>query len=229
MCLGPAAVPTGPGAHVTTTSATTSFRLVALPGESLDIPEKHGGNVIRRICLVGVAIVAGSLVVGGGLAGAASTSTGTSAVKSTVLACKISMTTTPPAGSNVVLLAPRGNQYGPTHCSAKGFGPAAMADSFTVPDSGDTVGTYYEYFRAGTVYGKFDLTPLPGSGISSSSFQSQSWTGTLTVTGGTGIYKGIAPIKGKKGVGTMKCASPDSVHVTCNETVQVGLPPGFKP
>jgi hypothetical protein len=104
-----------------------------------------------------------------------------------------------------------------------------MADSFTVPESGDTVGTYYQYFRAGTVYGEFDLTPLPGTGISGTSFQSQSWTGTVTVTGGTGIYNGITRVKGKQGVGTMNCTSPDSVHVTCTERIKVVLPTGLTP
>lgn len=182
----------------------------------------------RRMCLVGVAISASSLVAGVGFAAAAGKSAAT-AVKPTALKCKIYMTTAPPAGSGVVLVAPQGKQYGPNRCATPGFGSGMIADTFTVPDSGDTVGTYYQYFRAGSVYGKFDLTPLPGNGISSSSFQSQSWAGTVTVTGGTGVYKGITHAKGKKGIGTMKCTSPDSVHLTCTQNVKVVLPSGFKP
>jgi hypothetical protein len=180
------------------------------------------------MCLVGVAISASSLVAGVGFAAAASKSAAT-AVKPTALKCKISMTTQPPPGSNVVLVAPQGSQYGATHCPTAGYGSGAIVDKFTVPDSGDTVGTYYQYFHAGTIYGKFDLTPLPGNGISSTSFQSQAWTGTVTVTGGTGVYKGITRAKGKKGIGTMHCTSPDSVHLTCTENMKVILPAGFKP
>jgi hypothetical protein len=48
----------------------------------------------------------------------------------------------------------------------------------------------------------------------------------LTVLGGTGVYKGI---RGKKNTGTLDCASPDSVHLTCNEKVKAVLPATFTP
>jgi hypothetical protein len=183
-----------------------------------------------RISLVGAAIAASSLVIGVGFAGAASTRTAAKAVQPTVLKCRISsLTTGPPADSNVVLVADSGTQYGRNFCAKNGFGPGVISDSFTVPDSGDTVGTYTEYFRAGTVFGKFDLTPLEGTGISDSGFGAQSWTGTISVAGGTGIYAGIARAKGKKGVGAMNCTSPDSVHLACTETMKIVLPAGFKP
>jgi hypothetical protein len=170
---------------------------------------------------------AASFIVGAGLATAASSTT---AIKPTVLRCKISMSTQPPAGSNSVdQAAPQGAQYGPSHCPRKGFGSGVIADSFTVPDTGDTVGTYVQYFHAGTIMGKFDLTPEPSTGISDSSFQSQTWTGTVKVTGGTGVYKGITGIKGKKGLGVFNCASVDSVHLKCNEKVKVTLPATFVP
>jgi hypothetical protein len=183
-----------------------------------------------RISLVGAAIAAGSLVIGVGFAGAASKHTAAKAVTPTAVKCKImTLTTTPPADSNVVLIGDAGTQYGRSFCAKSGFGAGIIADSFTVPDSGDTVGTYTEYFRAGTVFGKFDLTPLEGTGISDTGFGTQSWTGTITVRGGTGVYQGIARAQGKKGIGTMNCTSPDSVHLSCTETVKVLLPANFKP
>ena len=179
------------------------------------------------MCLVGAAICASSLVAGAGFASAASNSAAT-AVKRITLNCKIDMTTVPPAGSNVVLVAPQGKQYGPDRCATAGFGSGIIANTFTVPDSGDTVGVFSQYFRAGGIFGKFDLTPLQGTGISPTSFQSQAWTGTVTVTGGTGIYSGITHAKGKKGIGRMHCTSPDSVHLSCTDSVNVVLPAGFK-
>jgi hypothetical protein len=154
----------------------------------------------------------------------------TPAVKPTALNCKISMSTQPPAGSNAVdQPASQGVQYGPTHCARKGFGHGVIADSFTVPDSGDTVGTYVQYFQAGSIVGKFDLTPNEGAPVSDATFQSQTWTGTVTVTGGTGVYKGIKSKKGKKGMGVLKCTSVDSVHLSCSEKVKVVLPSTFTP
>lgn len=175
----------------------------------------------RRSWFAVAAVMATSLAVGVGMAVAASPKA-SSTVKPTVLKCKISLTTTPPSGSNTVSQpSSQGSQYGPVHCPKAGFGGGIEKDSFTVPDSGDTVGTYTQYFHAGTVSGSFDLTPTEGPPISSSNFDAQSWTGTLTVTGGTGVYNGI---KGKKGSGVFNCTSPDSVHLTCTEKVKVKMP-----
>jgi hypothetical protein len=170
-------------------------------------------------------MAAASLVVGVGLAAAAS-STKTK-VKPTVLKCNVSMATQPPAGSNSVAQpASQGEMYGPTSCPKKGFGSGVVATSFTVPDSGDTVGTYVQYFHKGTINGAFDLTPAESQTPSATNFESQSWTGTVTVLGGTGIYKGI---RGKKDTGVLDCTSPDSVHLTCTEKIKVKLPPAFTP
>ncbi len=178
----------------------------------------------RRICLVVAAVSAASLIVGVGLAEAAS---GGTAVKPTLLKCTMSMTTQPPAGSNSVDQPPtQGVQYGPSHCPRLGFGPGIVADSFTVPDSGDNVGTFVQYLRAGTIRGRFDLSPLPSTGTSDTGFESQSWDGTLSILGGTGVYTGI---QSKKGAGKFKCTSPDSVHLTCTEKVKVELPATFVP
>ena len=154
-------------------------------------------------------------------AGASPKANNKSAIKPITLHCGVSMTATPPAGTNVVdQPASQGNQYGPFRCPTKGFGGGIISDSFTVPDSGDTVGTYTQYFHAGTITGAFDLTPLESSEPSSTNFTSQSWTGTITVTGGTGLYKGIV---GKKNTGVLNCTSADSVHITCTEKVKVKM------
>jgi hypothetical protein len=168
--------------------------------------------VKRRILLVGSALaIAVPFVVGIGVAGAASTAT-----KPVVLKCHMSLSAVPPAGSSQVNQPPaQGNQYGAVHCPSIGGG--VEATSFNVPDSGDTVGSYIQYFGTGSIRGKFDLTPQEGSGsLSATSFESESWVGTLTVTGGTGPY---AKAAGKKGV--MKCTSDDTVHLTCTEKVKL--------
>jgi hypothetical protein len=164
--------------------------------------------VKRRICLVGIALAATPLAVGIGVASAKSTA----APKPVTLKCHVALATVPPAGSASVDQPPAsGAQYGVVHCPSIGGG--IEADTFTVPDSGNTVGSYSQYFGAGSIQGKFVLIPSEGSGdLSATSFESESWVGTVTITGGTGVY---AHASGKKGV--LKCTSGDSVHLTCTE------------
>jgi hypothetical protein len=163
-----------------------------------------------RFLFVVTAVMASSLAVGVGIAGAAAPAT-------TKLTCHMSLTITPPAGSNAVAQpALQGWQYGQVHCGRAAIGSGVMADSFTVPDTGNTVGTFTQYFKAGTVRGSFDIAPAESGPISVQSFESQSWLGTVRVTGGTGVYSAI---KGKRGV--MSCSSPDSVHLTCTEKIRV--------
>jgi len=139
---------------------------------------------------------------------------GTAAKSVATLKCHIALSTVPPPGSPAVDQPPtQGLQYGPVHC--KGAGSGVESDTFKVPLSGNNVGSYAQYFGTSSIRGKFNLTPSEGSGdISQGSFLSESWVGTLTVTGGTGQYAGAA---GKKG--TMKCTSDDTVHVTCTEKI----------
>lgn len=173
----------------------------------------------RRICLVGIAIAAVPFAVGISVATAASKSTGSKpAAKATVLKCHLSLGTVPPAGSAAVDQPPaQGAQYGTVHCGGASFGWGVEKDTFNVPDSGDTVGSYAQYFASGSIHGKFDLTPNPGGGdLTGTGFASQSWTGTVTVTGGTGT---LAKAAGKKGV--LKCTSDDSVHLTCTEKLKL--------
>ncbi len=168
----------------------------------------------RRICLVGTALAAAPFAAGIGIAPANAAGT---AAKAVVLKCHISLNTAPPSDSNSVSQPPAaGAQYGAIHCPPAGtFGPGLEADSFTVPDSGDMVGNYIQYFSAGSIHGKFDLTPQPGV-LSPTSFENESWVGKVTVTGGTGAYAGA---RGKSG--TLTCTSPDTVHLTCTEKVKL--------
>lgn len=181
----------------------------------------------RRISFVGTAVAAASLVVGVGLAAAAGTG---QTANSVTLTCKIAIATPPGPGESTVEQPPlAGTFYGPSHCrtNTKSFGGSTEAAPFKVADSGDTVGTYAQYFGAGSITGKFDLTPGEGTLPTADNFLSTTYTGTVTVTGGTGTFAGIKGLAGKKHMGTLHCTSPDTVHLTCTEKVKVTLPPGL--
>jgi len=175
----------------------------------------------RRICLVGTAIAAVPFAVGISVATAASkTTTPKPAVKAVVLKCHMSLSTVPPPGSAAVDQPPsQGAQYGSVHCRGGSFGFGVEKSTFKVPDSGDTVGSYVQYFGGGSIRGKFDLSPDESGDVSSTDFTSESWTGTVTVTSGTGT---LAKASGKKGV--LKCTSGDSVHMTCTEKLKLKQP-----
>ena len=135
------------------------------------------------------------------------------------LTCHEELIAAAPEGTNVVDQPPtQGAQYGPVNChGATAFGHGSTATKFNVPDTGDTVGKYTQYFSAGTVKGTFDLTPNE-SNFTPTTFTAQSWQGTVKVLSGTGVYKGI---KGKKGTGVLKCTSPDTVHLSCTEKIKL--------
>ncbi len=175
----------------------------------------------RRICLVGTAVVVSSLLATGGMAVAAG-KPGIKKVKPVVLRCTMQLNTAPPAGQpNVDQPPAQGSQYGPVHCTRKGFGTGLAGDTFTVPDSGDNVGTYVQYMHDGSITGKFDISPNQDVSLSSDTFTSETYTGTLTIVKGSGIYKGI---KEKRGTGVLSCTSPDTVHLSCTEKIRVFLP-----
>ena len=109
--------------------------------------------------------------------------------------------------------------YGPIGCPRQGYGGGIEASSFIVPFSGDTIGTFTQYLSAGSIKGRFNLVPQEGSPVSTGTgFSSQDWVGILTVTGGTGIYKGI---RSNRNAGTLTCSSTDTVHLMCTEKVKV--------
>ena len=182
--------------------------------------------MIRRIYFAGAAVGMASLVLGAGVSLAASTLPHQKKAKprTELLSCTSSPTADPPPGqANVDQPPDAGNQYGPADCTSAGFGRGIIRTKFTVPDSGDMVGTYEEYFNAGTIKGTFNLSPTNSDNpIGSDTFSSQSFEGQITVTSGTGAYKGV---KGKNSKGTMSCTSDDSVHSTCDEHVAVLIPP----
>lgn len=170
----------------------------------------------RRICLAGAAIAAVPFVVGISVAGAATKSA--PAAKPIVVKCHLSLGVVPPPGSPSVDQPPaNGAQYGSIHCSGAGLGFGVEKATFKVADSGDTVGSYVQYFSSGSIRGKFDISPTEGSGLlSSSSFTSEALAGKVTVTSGTGNLAGAS---GKNG--TLKCTSGDTVHYTCTEKLKL--------
>jgi hypothetical protein len=174
--------------------------------------------VKRRIGFAVPAIAAATVVVGAGIATAASKTTAAA-----VLKCHSSLSTVPPSGSASVDQPPTGGSaYGPLHCSTKGFGSGIESTTFTIPDTGDIVGKYSQFLGDGSVRGTFDLAPAESSGtLTPTSFEGANYAGTLKIKGGTGAFKGIAGLKGKKNLGTMTCTTPDQVHYTCTEKVKL--------
>jgi hypothetical protein len=173
------------------------------------------GSMKRVFGLLAIAVVGGALVAGAGGALAKNAPKG----KAVKLTCRVTLTQQPAPGQDAVLPADSGDHYGRINCP-HGFGWGVIHDSFTVPDSGDTVAKYVAYFNGGTFSGGFTLTPGGGEELSDTSFQSSSWSGTMTVRGGTGIYKGIS-VKKK---GKLSCTSADSAHLKCSETISLVLP-----
>lgn len=144
---------------------------------------------------------------------------GSQSSASTKLTCRISLGTVPPADSNAVNQPPAsGSQYGPVHCPTAGFGGGLAGDSFTVPDSGDIVGKYIQYFKAGSVTGSFNLSPQQSGSFGASSFSAGTWKGPVKITGGSGAYAGI---KAKNATGVMTCTTLDSVHYSCKEKIKL--------
>ena len=83
-----------------------------------------------------------------------------------------------------------------------------------MPDSGVNQATYQMYFPTGTIHGKYALTPSEGD-FGPTTFTETDYLGTLTITGGTGTYKGA------KGIGTMTCNTLDGIHTTCTDRLKL--------
>ncbi len=162
----------------------------------------------RRICAVGGTLSVCLLAFVASSAFAAGHKSHSATQKVT---CKTKTSTMVPDGqSSVSPPEQNGTEFGKVHC-AKLLGSGVQQDTFTVPASGDTMAKYWLYFRSGTLYGKYDLTPTGNS----SSFLETDWTGTLKVLGGTGAYKGVT------GVGTMACKTLDGIHATCTDRLKL--------
>jgi hypothetical protein len=171
--------------------------------------------------LVVAALAVGLLVIGATSAlGAKPVARATPRPVKFKVTCKSSVGDVPAAGDNsVVPPVDQGWQYGAVQCG-KVFGRGIAANKFALQDSGDLEGTWSQYYRVGTIRGKFAMTPADtGPPSSPTTFAAISYAGTATVDGGTGAYRKA------KGKGTMKCSSTDGVHFTCTDTVKVALPP----
>lgn len=152
-----------------------------------------------------------TLTVGIGVATAAAAPTGR-----VVLKCTTTLTAVPPGGTAVVQQPPIGGwEYGHMLCNRKKLGlyGGVEARKFTVPLNGNAVGSFTQFFPGGVLAGKFKLVPAEiGFG---ENFSAESWTGTFTVTGGSGAFGKMTSAS----PGVMKCSSSDTVHITCTEKV----------
>jgi hypothetical protein len=173
--------------------------------------------VNRRMSLVGAAVSAGSLIFASVAAPIASSKThkstkpGGPGVK-----CALSLATQVPKGdTQVIPPEQQGSNYGAIKCR-KVLGSGVEVDQFKLLATGDTVGSFTDYFQTGTIRGKFHLTPQEGSfGSTGQGFASSNASGTVTVRGGTGAFAHF------KGTGTSTCVSADAVHLSCTETLRL--------
>ncbi len=176
---------------------------------------------MRRIWLVVAVMAVGVLAVGATQAMAAKSKSKSKArnTVTTTVSCKISIgTMSAPGEAAVVPPAAQGSQYGPVHCGGA-TGSGVQSDTFKLMDSGDVQGKFAQYFGTGTVHGSFVLTPDDtGAPSSTTTFANISYTGTMTVAGGTGSYRKAT------GNGTLKCSSNDGVHFSCTSKIKLSQP-----
>ena len=170
---------------------------------------------MKRILFTGAAVAA--LFTAGIPAAMAATpahqtkKTATTKTVTTHESCKLSLTTVaPPGSSGVTAGATSGTNFGKSTCSSARPGVARQA--FKIDTAGDMSGKVQQWFATGSVYGTFQLTAASLSAPpTASSFGKAKYTGTVKLTGASGMMKGIS------GTGTMVCSTPDSLHFTCVE------------
>lgn len=172
--------------------------------------------VRRRICLVGAAVCAFPLAFGVAAAAAAKSHKPPAAKKAQ--AVKVTCTTNvaimiADGETSVVPPVAQGTEYGSARCG-KQFGGGVQSDTFTIPDSGDTVAKFVLYFREGSIHGTYDLSPQE----TSLNFLETDYKGTLKVAGGTGAFKGF------KGTGTSTCKTLDGIHTSCKDHLKLKAP-----
>ena len=171
---------------------------------------------MRRISLVAAAVTVALLTVGVA-AGGAKTHPKPKPVTAKVT-CTLALTTEVPGSDTVITPGdPSGTQFGFVGCG-KLLGNGVQTDPFSQTSSGDIVGPYKQYFGTGSIHGQYDLTVTAQSAPTTTTFTATSYTGTVSVTGGTGAW---AHVTGK---GTLACSSPDAIHTTCTEHVKLKLP-----
>jgi hypothetical protein len=171
---------------------------------------------VRRISLVATAITVALLTVGVA-AGAAKTHPKAKPVTEKVT-CTLALTTEVPAGDTVITPGdPSGTQFGFVGCG-KLLGKGVQTDPFSQTASGDIVGPYKQYFGTGSLHGQYDLTVTGQSAPTTTTFTATSYTGSVSVAGGTGAW---AHVTGK---GTLACSSADAIHTSCTEHLKLKLP-----
>jgi hypothetical protein len=180
---------------------------------------------LKRILLTGAAVA--GLFTAGITTAAASAATSrpaasqkklttTTKTVSASATCKVNLTTAAPLGSiDVTAGGDSGSQFGKQSCGTP-LGAGVSHATFALDDAGDLSGSIQHWFPTGQVFGTYTLTPGAAAGPpTSTSFGQASYTGTLTIKGGTGALKGAT------GTGTMTCSTNDAVHYTCTEKLKL--------
>jgi hypothetical protein len=171
---------------------------------------------VRRISLVATAMTVALLTIGVA-AGAAKTHAKPKKVTAKVT-CALALTAEVPAGDTVVTPGdPSGSQFGFVGCG-KLLGQGVQSDPYSQTASGDTVGSYKQYFGTGSIHGLYDLSVTEQSAPTTTTFTATSYAGTMSVTGGSGTWAGV------RGKGTLTCSTPDAIHTSCTEHLKLKLP-----
>jgi hypothetical protein len=138
----------------------------------------------------------------------------------TKVSCKLALVVQPPADDVTITPGDTGAQFGKAGCGKPLFRGLETA-TFSTDDSGDLVAPYTLWFKGGTLSGQWTLSPT-GATPPTNSFTAQSYTGTATITGGSGAW---AKATGKA---TIKASTTDGVHFTGTESLQLTTPPPAK-
>jgi len=177
---------------------------------------------VKRICLLGAAI-AGILILGVATALAATPNATSAKAKSKATSgTKFSATDdlslqVPSGATDVTADEQSGAEAGAV--SSKPFGKGFAFVSYTTALSGNLTGKWQQWFKTGTLYGTYVLTPSDNTPpTTSTSFAAASYTGTFVIKGGSGAY---AKATGK---GTLKASTSDSVHFVFKESGKYKLP-----
>lgn len=133
----------------------------------------------------------------------------------TKLSCALTLVTQIPSDDTTVIQgAPAGTQSGRASC-AKPLFVGIDATTFLQDDAGDVQGQYQQWFNLGSIYGNYTLTPTDTAPPTTTSFTAASYTGTIKVRNGTGLFNKVV------GIGTIGCSTVDSAHFTCTENLKL--------
>lgn len=181
---------------------------------------------MKRICLAGAAMAA-LLTAGVVTSPASATPAATKPANviknsvtklepvTTTLTCTLKLVTQIPSNDVTVTQgADSGTQYGRAGC-AKPLFSGVEQSSFLQDESGDLSGKYQQWFNSGSVYGEYTLTAQDTGPPSTTSFTNASYSGTISVSNGTGVFKKAA------GTGTLACTTTDLAHFACTEKLKL--------